>query len=134
MRIAPLACAAFAALALVPAALADGPSARFDASVTSIMGAPYQADYVPLGLDSAFDTAVPNTAPAEDYTTGSIPSSPDYPAWPATFSQVLFASGDGAPLFGMLALHPGVHPGVVVVHGFNTHGYSSVIRWAALMY
>jgi dienelactone hydrolase len=34
----------------------------------------------------------------------------------------------------MLALHPGHHPGVVVVHGFNTHGYASVIRWAALLY
>lgn len=75
-----------------------------------------------------------NTAPAEDYTTGSIPDSPDYPAWPAAFSQVLFHSGDGAPLFGELALHPGHHPGIVVVHGFNTHGYASVIRWAALLY
>ena len=35
-----------------------------------------------VGLDSAFDTLVPNTAPAEDYTTGSIPGSPDAPAWP----------------------------------------------------
>jgi dienelactone hydrolase len=34
----------------------------------------------------------------------------------------------------MLALHPGHHPGIVVVHGFNTHGYASVIRWAALLY
>lgn len=59
---------------------------------------------------------------------------PDSPAWPAAFSQVLFASGDGAPLFGMLALHPGSRPGVVVAHGFNTHGYVSVIRWAALLY
>jgi len=42
--------------------------------------------------------------------------------------------GDGAPLFAMVALHPGSHPGVVVVHGFNTHGYVSVVRWAALVY
>lgn len=34
----------------------------------------------------------------------------------------------------MLALHPGHHPGVVVAHGFNTHGFASVIRWAALLY
>jgi dienelactone hydrolase len=118
------------ALALVPGALAD----RFSATVDQIMAQPYQADYVPLGADSAFDTLVPNTLPAEDYTTGSIPDSPDYPAWPAAFSQVLFHSGDGAPLFGMLALHPGHHPGIVVVHGFNTHGYASVIRWAAVLY
>jgi dienelactone hydrolase len=34
----------------------------------------------------------------------------------------------------MLALHAGAHPGIVVAHGFNTHGYASVIRWAALLY
>jgi dienelactone hydrolase len=130
MRPLVLAVALAIALAAAPGALAD----RFSTAVSQIMAQPYQADYVPLGLDSAFDTTVPNTAPAEDYTTGSIPDSPDYPAWPAAFSQVLFASGDGAPLFGMLALHPGSHPGVVVVHGFNTHGYASVIRWASLLY
>jgi dienelactone hydrolase len=132
MKMKPLVTAAalVAALALVPSAFAD----RFSATVDQILAQPYQADYVPLGVDTAFDTLVPNTFPAEDYTTGSIPDSPDYPAWPAAFSQVLFHSGDGAPLFGMLALHPGYHPGVVVVHGFNTHGYASVIRWAALLY
>jgi len=123
-----------AALALAPGAAADGLAARFDTTVSAILAEPYQPDYAPLGLDSAFDTTVPNTAPAEDYTSGSIPGSPDYPAWPAAFSQVLFTSGDGAPLLGMLALHPGPHPGVVVVHGFNTHGYASVIRWAAMLY
>jgi dienelactone hydrolase len=118
------------ALCLVPSAFAD----RFSATVGQILAQPYQADYVPLGADAAFDTTVPNTLPAEDYTSGSIPDSPDYPAWPAAFSQVLFHSGDGAPLFGMVALHPGHHAGIVVVHGFNTHGYASVIRWAALLY
>ena len=112
------AAALVAALSLFPSAFAD----RFSAAVDQILAQPYQADYVPVGADTAFDTTVPNTLPAEDYTTGSIPDSPDYPAWPAAFSLVLFHSGDGAPLFGMLALHPGHHPGVVVVHGFNTHG------------
>jgi dienelactone hydrolase len=124
------AAALVAALSLVPSAFAD----RFSSTVDQILAQPYQADYVPLGVDSAFDTTVPNTLPAEDYTTGSIPDSPDYPAWPAAFSQVLLHSSDGAPLFGMLALRPGHHPGIVVVHGFNTHGYASVIRWAALLY
>jgi dienelactone hydrolase len=119
-----------AALSVIPGAFAD----RFSATIDQIMAQPYQADYVPVGVDSAFDTTVPNTLPAEDYTTGSIPDSPDYPAWPGAFSQVLFHSGDGAPLFGMMALHTGHHPGIVVVHGFNTHGYASVIRWAALLY
>ena len=130
MRPAVLAAAAALVLLLAPAASAD----RFSLVVSQILAEPYQPDYVPAGLDSAFDTAVPNTAPAQDYTSGSIPGSPDYPAWPAAFSQVLLHSGDGAPLLGMLALHPGSHPGVVVVHGFNTHGYASVIRWAALLY
>jgi dienelactone hydrolase len=133
VRLTPLAAVA-AALVLVPSALADPPADRFAQAVAQIEAQPYQPDYVPLGTDSAFDTLVPNTAPAEDYTTGSIPGDPDYPAWPAAFTQVLFQSGDGAPLFGMLAVHPGSHPGVVVVHGFNTHGYASVIRWAALLY
>jgi dienelactone hydrolase len=119
-----------AALSVIPGAFAD----RFSATIDQIMAQPYQADYVPVGVDSAFVTTVPNTLPAEDYTTGSIPDSPDYPAWPGAFSQVLFHSGDGAPLFGMMALHTGHHPGIVVVHGFNTHGYASVIRWAALLY
>jgi dienelactone hydrolase len=119
-----------AALSVIPGAFAD----RFSTTIDQIMAQPYQADYVPVGVDSAFDTTVPNTLPAEDYTTGSIPDSPDYPAWPGAFSQVLFHSGDGAPLFGMMALHIGHHPGIVVVHGFNTHGYASVIRWAALLY
>jgi predicted alpha/beta-fold hydrolase len=122
-----------AALVLAPSSPAGG-ATRFDATVRAIFAEPYQPDYAPLGLDAAFDTPVPNTAPAEDYTSGSIPGSPDYPAWPAAFSQVLFHSGDGAALFGMLALHPGTRPGVVVAHGFNTHGYASVIRWAALLY
>lgn len=134
MRTLVLAAAAVAALTLVPAAPAASPADRFQSTVAAILAEPYQPDYVPLGVDSAFDTVVPNTAPAEDYTSGSIPGSPDYPAWPAAFAQVLFRSGDGAPLFGMLALHPGSHPGVLVVHGFNTHGYASVIRWAALLY
>ena len=117
MRPLVVAAALAAALSLVPSAFAD----RFSATVDQILAQPYQADYVPVGADTAFDTTVPNTLPAEDYTTGSIPDSRD-PAWPAAFSLVLFHSGDGAPLFGMLALHPGHHPGVVVVHGFNTHG------------
>ena len=60
------AAALVAALSLVPSAFAD----RFSATVSQILAQPYQPDYVPLGLDSAFDGSVPNTLPAEDYTTG----------------------------------------------------------------
>jgi dienelactone hydrolase len=123
-----------AALAAPGAAHADGRADHFAATVTSILAEPYQPDYVPLGTDSAFADSVANTAPVEDYTSGSIPGSPDAPAWPPWFHTVLFTSLDGAPLFGQLALHDRPAPGVVVVHGFNTHGYASVIRWAAMLY
>jgi dienelactone hydrolase len=123
-----------AALAAPVAAHADGRGDRFAATVSSILAEPYQPDYVPLGDDSAFADPVANTAPAEDYTSGSIPGSPDAPAWPSSFHSVLFTSLDGAPLFGELALHDRPAPGVVIAHGFNTHGYASVVRWAAMLY
>lgn len=107
---------------------------RFDAVISEIEQLPYQPAYAPTGLDSAFAPAdVPNDFPAEDYTSGSVPGSPDAPAWPADFQPVLLHSLDGTPLTGELALHPGQHPGVLVVHGFNTHGNLSVIRWAAML-
>jgi dienelactone hydrolase len=134
MRLLTLLAPCLTALCLAQCALAASPADRFGATVDEILAQPYQSAYVPLGLDGAFDQPVLNTAPAEDYTTGSIPGSPDLPAWPAAFSQVLIHSADGAPLLAQVALHPGVHPSVVVVHGFNTHGYASVIRWAALLY
>jgi predicted alpha/beta-fold hydrolase len=117
-----------------PAARADSRASRLDDAVQQILAQPYQAAYVPTGFDTAFADPVPNTAPAQDYTTGSIPGSPDAPAWPAWFRPVQLTSADGAPLLGQLALHPGSHPAVVVAHGFNTHGYASVIRWAAMLY
>jgi dienelactone hydrolase len=126
--------ALLAALSLAPTALASGPSDRFASTVSEILAQPYQPDYVPAGLDQAFDTATLNTAPAEDYTSGSIPGSPDYPTWPLAFHQTLIHSSDGAPLLAMVAFHPGSHPGLVVAHGFNTHGYASVVRWAAMLY
>jgi dienelactone hydrolase len=126
------AAALWVAAAAAPAA-ADSRADRFAATVDHVLAEPYQPAYVPLGNDAAFDEPTPNTAPAEDYTSSSIPGSPDYPAWPSSFRPVQLASADGAPLLGMLSLRPGSHPGVVVVHGFNTHGYASVVRWAALL-
>jgi predicted alpha/beta-fold hydrolase len=135
----PLLLAALAALTLAGSAAADSTPRqveRFDAALTAIVNEPYQPAYVPSGFDSAFAPAlVPNTAPAQDYTSGSNPESPDHPNWPSTFELALIHSGDGAPLFARVALHPGVtRPGVVVVHGFNTNGKESVIRWAAMLY
>ena len=128
-----------AALVLAGPAAADSTPRqveRFDTAVTRILAEPYQAAYVPTGFDAAFEPAlVPNTAPVQDYTSGSIPESPDHPAWPSAFELVLIHSADGAPLFARVALHAGVsRPGVVVVHGFNTNGKESVIRWAAMLH
>jgi len=130
-----LALAAAAVLALAPAARADSIPAAYDAVVGAILAQPYQPDYLPLGTDTAFAPAVvANAAPAQDYTTGSIPGSPDAPPWPAWFAPVTLTSADGAPLLGYAGIHPGTHPGIVVAHGFNTHGRDSVIRWAAMLY
>jgi predicted alpha/beta-fold hydrolase len=132
--------AALAATLAIPAVATGAPTSRqvdrFDRAIDRIVAEPYQPDYVPIGYDSAFAPAlVPNTAPAQDYTSGSIPESPDNPDWPAAFQLILITSGDGAPLFARVGLHPGVkRPGVVVVHGFNTNGKESVIRWAAMLY
>src|SRR3954469_22670605 len=80
------------------------PAQRFASTVDTILAQPYQPDYVPLGFDAAFDTPVANTAPAEDYTSGSIPGAPDHADWPAAFRDVVVKSGDGTLLTGKLAL------------------------------
>jgi hypothetical protein len=111
------------------------PGAQLAATIRGIEALPYQPQYAPAGFDTAFPGQnVANTAPAQDYTSGSIPGSPDSPSWPASFHQVVIHSLDGAPLIGELALHPGNRPAILVVHGFNTHGTQSVIRWAAMLY
>jgi len=126
---------AIAVAATLTATASAGTATKFQSAVQQILAQPYQPNYVPQGYDTAFGSAnVLNTAPAQDYTSGSIPGSPDSPAWPSWFKPVQFSSGDGAPLLGQLALHSGDAPGIVVVHGFNTHGYASVIRWAAMLY
>jgi predicted alpha/beta-fold hydrolase len=128
-----LAAATLCAVTAGTATAGPSPAERFSATVDTILAQPYQPDYVPLGFDAGFDGLVPNTAPAQDYTSGSIPGSPDHPDWPASFRDVVVKSGDGTLLTGKLALRPGVHPGVVVVHGFNTNAKESVVRWAAML-
>jgi predicted alpha/beta-fold hydrolase len=129
----------FVALALflvvAPTARAEPRTERFAEVVQQILAQPYQPAYVPEGNDSAFtDEPVANTFPSQDYTSGSRPGNPDAPNWPSAFSEVLIRSSDGAPLPGRVALHPGEHPGVVVVHGFNSNAKHSIIRWAAMLY
>ena len=126
-------CAAFAALAAATPAHADLAS-TYRATVDQILAQPYQPQYVPLGYDSAFPYGgVLNTFPAQDYTSGSKSGNPDAPAWPPAFKTVSFPSLDGAPLVGWLARQMVSAPGIVVVHGFNSNGDDSVIRWAAML-
>lgn len=106
----------------------------FDDVVGQIENLPYTAAYAPVGFDTAFpDDSVLNDLPAEDYTSGSIPGSPDSPTFPPPFSKVVLASPDGARFFAWVALHPGTRPGIEVVPGFNTHSARSVVRWAAML-
>ena len=131
------------ALGVAGPAAAQTPLERLNAAVAAMLAQSYQPAYVPAGFDHAFDgdpanpNGVPNTAPAQDYTSGSIPGSPDHPSWPAAFGPdtITIFSGDGAPLRARVAFHAGgPRPGIVVVHGFNTNGKESVIRWAAMLY
>ena len=132
------------AVVLLPASTAHaatGTAATFAATVSALEALPYQPAYVPTGTDSAFSanaTPVVNTPPAGDYTSGSIPGSDptgatDAPPWPPAFVAKTITSTDGASIQGMVALQPGSHPAVLVVHGFNTSAKESVIRWAAML-
>lgn len=106
----------------------------FDAVVREILALPYTAAYAPVGPDSAFPTGkVLNDLPAEDYTSGSVPDSPDAPGFPQPFREIVLRSPGGAKFFAWMALHPGSRPAVEVVPGFNTHGSRSVVRWAAML-
>jgi hypothetical protein len=51
-------------------------TSKFDVTIAQMLAQPYQADYVPLGFDSAFPTAL-NAFPVQDYTSGSIAGSPE---------------------------------------------------------
>jgi dienelactone hydrolase len=126
---------------LQPAQAHAASATTFAATVSAIEALTYQPAYVASGTDSAFAanaTPVVNTPPADDYTGGSIPGSDptgasNAPPWPPSFVSQTIISSDGAKLQGMVALHPGFHPGIVVVHGFNTNAKESVIRWAAML-
>jgi hypothetical protein len=106
----------------------------FDAAVRALEELPYQPDYVPEGYDSAFPSgSVRNDFPVEDYTDGSVPGTPDAPAFPPSFRAVTLRSPDGAEFFAEVALQPHPSPAVVVVPGFNTNSKESVVRWAAML-
>lgn len=111
-----------------------GEAAAFTAAVRAIESLPYQPAYVPQGDDRAFPNgSVRNDLPAEDYTDGSVPGTPDAPAFPPSFREVTLRSPDGARFFAEVAVQRRPAPGIVVVPGFNTNSKESVVRWAAML-
>ncbi|MGB5738897.1 MAG: PKD domain-containing protein, partial [Woeseia sp.] len=58
---------------------------------------------------------------------------PPFAEFPDGFELIEMESIDGTPLHAFAALRPGA-PGIVVMHGFNTNGKYSIVRYAAFLY
>lgn len=133
-----------------PRAVAEGAGGldpgRFEAAVDAVLDLPYQPAAAPTGVDTAFGADdFPAAFPATDTSTGTccagpVPDqppladlAPPFADWPEGFEQVELASADGTPLHAHAAITPGA-PGVVVMHGFNTNGRWSVVRYAAALH
>ena len=119
--------------------------ARFEDAVARILDLPYDPSYAPTGTDAAFgDDDWPAAFPVTDTTTGTCCTgpvadqppladlAPPFAAFPDGFELVELASFDGTPLHAYAAITPGA-PGVVVMHGFNTNGKHSIVRYAAFL-
>ena len=118
----------------------------FDAAVAAVLDLPYDPAYVPTGSDSAFaEDDYPAAFPLTDTSSGTCCSGPvpDQPPladlappfadFPDAFELIELASYDGTPLHAYVAMHDGA-PGVLVMHGFNTNGKWSVVRYAAALH
>lgn len=121
------------------------PDASVDEVVAQLLALPYDPAAQPIGLDVAFgDDDYPAAFPVTDTTTGTcctgpVPDqppladlAPPFAAWPDTFDLIELASPDGTPLHAYVSIVPGA-PGVVVMHGFNTNGKYSAVRYAAFL-
>ncbi|MBT8086218.1 MAG: hypothetical protein HKN35_01885 [Woeseia sp.] len=128
--------------------LAEGEvnSPEYDALVDRVLALPYNPAAVPFGNDSAFDADdYPAAFPLTDLAGGTCCTSevPDQPPladlappfaeFPDGFELIELESYDGTPLHAFAALRPGA-PGIVVMHGFNTNGKYSIVRYAAFLY
>ena len=120
-------------------------AAEVDAVVERILDLPYDPGYTPTGTDSAFDgDDYPAAFPLTDTSsgtccTGPVPDqqpladlAPPFAAFPEEFELVELESYDGTPLHAFVSIVPGA-PGVVVMHGFNTNGKYSIVRYAAFL-
>ncbi|MDX1622162.1 MAG: hypothetical protein R3320_14290, partial [Nitriliruptorales bacterium] len=119
--------------------------AEVQAVVERILDLPYDPGYSPTGLDAAFDgNDYPAAFPLTDTTTGSCCSgpvpdqqpladlAPPFAEFPEEFELIEMTSYDGTPLHAFVSIVPGA-PGVVVMHGFNTNGKYSIVRYAAFL-
>ena len=135
-----------AATTAPPAAAAPTGADGFDAAVGRVLDLPYDPGYAPTGTDAAFaEDDYPAAFPVTDTSTGTCCSGPvpDQPPladlappfadFPDAFELVELESFDGTPLHAYAAIEPGA-PGVVVMHGFNTNGKWSVVRYAAFLH
>lgn len=116
-----------------------------DEAVARLLALPYDPAAQPTGLDAAFgDSDYPAAFPITDTSTGTcctgpVPDqppladlAPPFADWPATFELIELTSADGTPLHAYMSIVPGA-PGVVVMHGFNTNGKYSAVRYAAFL-
>jgi hypothetical protein len=126
-------------------AVAGGDGAAFDTVVERILELPYDPAYTPSGTDTAFgDGDYPAAFPVTDTSTGTccagpVPDqppladlAPPFAAFPESFELIELASFDGTPLHAFASIVPGA-PGVVVMHGSNTNGRYSIVRYAAFL-
>lgn len=139
-----------AVASLVTGALGAAPARQapdVDAVVERVLDLPYQPAHVPTGTDAAFGPRDhPAAFPLTDTTTGTCCAGPvvDQPPpadlappfadFPDGFELVELASYDGTPLHAYVADAGADAPGVVVMHGFNTNGKHSVVRYAAMLH
>lgn len=121
-------------------------SDRVDEALQLMLELPYQPDYVPLGTDAAFGSDdYPASFPLTDTTTGTccagpVPDqppladlAPPFADWPDGFELIELRSYDGTPLHAFVSIADPAAPGIVVMHGFNTNGKYSIVRYAAFL-
>jgi PKD repeat protein len=145
-RTAQLAVVLTALAVVVTSAPGQAADPDFDAVVEQVLALEYNPAAVPAGLDTAFGPAdYPAAFPLTDLAgggccTGPVPDqppladlAPPFAEFPDGFELIELESHDGTPLHAFAALRPGA-PGIVVMHGFNTNGKHSIVRYAAFLY
>lgn len=129
-----------------PVAEGQSVSDQVDEALQLMLELPYQPDYVPIGTDAAFGSDdYPASFPLTDTTTGTccagpVPDqppladlAPPFADWPDGFELIELRSHDRTPLHAFVSITDPAAPGIVVMHGFNTNGKYSIVRYAAFL-